>query len=92
MLKKEIHDKNRVLPIQHMPNITYERNVFNLLQINPDHFDQCVQNNKTYALLLRNWVEECLEQNTPVKTVAKKIKQSGVLHYMELKPKLKFAI
>ncbi|WP_128755342.1 hypothetical protein [Aquimarina sediminis] len=92
MLKKEIYDKNRAVLIQNTPYINYEKNIFNLLQVSPDHFEQCVKSNKTYALLLRNWIKECLEHNITPNKVAKKIVRSKVLKYMGLKPRPRIGI
>ncbi|TSE11282.1 hypothetical protein [Aquimarina algiphila] len=90
MLKKEIYNKNRVLSPFYTSTMSYENDIFDLLRIDPNHFEECVRNHKTYALLLRNWIKECSEQNTPTNKVAKNIVQSGVLYYMGLTPTLKF--
>ncbi len=91
MYTKGIGNKNGVSSIENTTLYTYEKSIFNLLKIDLKLFDQSVNRNSSYAVLLRSWIKECHDQNISPQIVAKKINKSGVLIYIELNPKTKIA-
>ncbi|MBQ0733423.1 hypothetical protein [Aquimarina celericrescens] len=68
---------------------TYEKKVFDLVKINHILFEECIKKNISYAILLRDWIKECLDQRISVNKVAISINKSEVLRYIEVSSKIK---
>ncbi|KZS39975.1 hypothetical protein AWE51_10060 [Aquimarina aggregata] len=83
MLRKRIHNKNGVVLCNQTTILIYERAIFRLLSINARLFDTCIQNNTSYAILLRSWIKECFDKNIAIEIVVKNIIKSGVVGYIE---------
>ncbi|TPN83857.1 hypothetical protein [Aquimarina algicola] len=58
------------------PNPDFEQHVLRLLSIKQSKFNQCVQEHRGYALLLRHWIIEAYQKGTSVHEVATMISNS----------------
>ncbi|TSE09993.1 hypothetical protein [Aquimarina algiphila] len=57
----------------------FERKVCDLLRIEQCHFATYVNQNRGYALLLRNWIKESHQKGDTANEVAQTIKRSKLL-------------